>query len=104
MNYMSHISSNFYFSRFRHIYNRQFRRRYSHTHNTNNFVFDKNYSICKLYPLCNVCKYFTKYTYHLKECPRTNTSTGFFSFKKNCYHISSVCRNAESTSVKPPST
>lgn len=60
MSYKMRISSNFYFSRYRHIYNRIFTRR-SHIHNGKNM--DEPFIAGLNYPVCIDCKYFVRPEY-----------------------------------------
>ncbi len=59
MSYKLRIPSNFYFSKFRHIYNRNFRKKY--IHGTCIDDYDDKFIQNKTFPACIDCKHFIRY-------------------------------------------
>lgn len=58
MSYKLRIPSNFYFSKFRHIYNRNFRKKY--IHGTCIDDYDDKFIQNKTFPACIDCKHFIR--------------------------------------------
>lgn len=99
MSFKLRISSNFYFSRYRHIYNRIFSRR-SHIHNGKNI---NTTLISGLnYPVCIDCKYFmipeysekSEYDNDLGKCALYGNKNLITGKIYNCF--ATTCRGVES--------